>query len=1242
MHPSGPFSGRRRWRSSLIAAAVAAPVLATTFQATAHGSTPEPPAVPDDPSSRHQVTLVTGDIVTVTTLPDGTQTADVDRPDSAVGGVRMQETGGHLYVIPEEAVGLLGADELDPRLFDVTALIDMGYDDAGTRTVPLIASYTRAKARGATAPRAPQGSRTVRRLPVIDGAALAAPKPTVRTFWTSVAPTPNLTDPTPSLSGGVAKLWLDGRVQVNLKESVPQIGAPTAWAQGLDGAGVTVAVLDTGIDANHPDLATQIDDTASFVPGEGMTDINGHGTHVASTIVGTGAASDGDFKGVAPGADLIVGKVLGGPEGSGQDSWVMAGMEWAAQSGARVVSMSLGDVAPSDGSDPMSQAVDNLSQQYGTLFVIAAGNSGPESISSPGAAASALTVGAVDKQDALAYFSSTGPLTQSGALKPDISAPGVDITAARSQDMTDGETGMYRTISGTSMATPHVSGAAAILAQEHPGWSGEQLKEQLMSSSHGLDPAYSPYEVGTGRVDVAAAISNTVRGTGSLFFGNYTWPHGEEDVATTHDLTFTNTGDEDVTLDLALTGGENAFTLGESTVTVPAGAKATVPVTGDPQSAGLGRHIGYVVGTDAATGAPVTRTSVALLEEDERYDLDIKLVDRDGNPAAAWVAVNQAGDPMGAWGEYVDGEKTLRLPPGTYSLTTYLDVKGEWRDRSGLAVLVDPETVLDENAEVVLDAREARLLQTTAPQRTEDRQRKVDLSITDETGLEFRSAYAVSPETDDVYVSPTDPLTHGSFILTTRWRKGEPMLTLGGHHGLGTVDTIAQRGSTVGTRTDSVATAFAGAGSAADYQGLNARGRIAVVQRTDAVGPEERAAAAVAAGAIALVVVNDGIGGLNEYVGSVPIPIAGVHRDAGAALVALAKRGTRLTLTQKKFPDYVYDLTRDYPDQVPDRAMVYRPSQRDLAKVDAQYYAVKPSVSSGYRYDVTLSPSLGFEELEQHPSTRVEWVTPGQKWVESHAQGIDTPLYWPMVSGVASFARGETARLDWFRPTIRPGFSDSFGVFNSRAQDYMTFNVQPWSSFNERVELGGFLPWGETPTHLQVFQGDTLIHDNIYSSDMQWKEVPAGNLPYRAVLDAERPADIFRLSTRTHTEWEFMSDTVDSDYFEPFSVMELDYRLETDLRGDIRAGAKQRISVLPSSMDLGTVPGKLTHVSLDVSFDGGVTWRKVSLGRDSGGWWTGRFDTPRRPGGFVSVRASAATNAGYSIEQEVVSAYGLR
>src|SRR5689334_11909951 len=144
MHLSVPSSGWRRERASLLVVAVATPLLSVTLQGTAHGSVAEPAPAHDDPSARHKVTLVTGDVVTLTTLADGRQIADVKRPSGALGGVRMHESGGDLYVIPEEAVGLLGAHELDPRLFDVTGLVEMGYDHAGTRTVPLIAEYTRA------------------------------------------------------------------------------------------------------------------------------------------------------------------------------------------------------------------------------------------------------------------------------------------------------------------------------------------------------------------------------------------------------------------------------------------------------------------------------------------------------------------------------------------------------------------------------------------------------------------------------------------------------------------------------------------------------------------------------------------------------------------------------------------------------------------------------------------------------------------------------------------------------------------------------------------------------------------------------------------------------------------------------------------------------------------------------------------------------------------------------------------
>jgi subtilisin family serine protease len=158
----------------------------------------------------------------------------------------------------------------------------------------------------------------------------------------------------------------------------------------------------------------------------------------------------------------------------------MAGMSWAVSQHAAIVSMSLGG-DPGDGTSPLERAVDELSSTSTTLFVIAAGNSGPEpgTITSPGAAASALTVGAVDGTDAMADFSSRGPLIN-GVIKPNIVAPGVNIVAARAAGTSLGDPvdDNYTALSGTSMATPHVAGIAAILKQEHPTWSGASSSPQ--------------------------------------------------------------------------------------------------------------------------------------------------------------------------------------------------------------------------------------------------------------------------------------------------------------------------------------------------------------------------------------------------------------------------------------------------------------------------------------------------------------------------------------------------------------------------------------------------------------------------------------------------------------------------------------------------------------------------------------------------------------------------------------------
>ncbi|HEY0701033.1 MAG TPA: S8 family serine peptidase, partial [Micromonospora sp.] len=510
----------RTRRPTLLGVALAG-TLVVTGGGTANGQPPASGAgqvtvaTPPSAATTAQVTLINGDVVTVTTR-DGKPAITVTGHDGPSGDFRSYSVGDDVYVVPAEVEPYLASGQLDQRLFNVTGLIAQGYDDAHSSSIPLIVRHPKG-ATGKATPATPAGSRVKRSLPSVRGTAIATDKKQAATFWEAVDDdTARARTPKAKLSGGVEHIWLDGRVTTLLDVSVPQIGAPAAWAAGYDGTGVKVAVLDTGVDPNHPDLAGKIVDSRSFIPGESVQDGHGHGTHVAATIAGSGAASGGKNKGVAPGAQLVVGKVLSNG-GAGGESEIIAGMDWAAHSGAKVVSMSLGGTA-FDGPDPMAEAVDNLTAETGVLFTIAAGNSGSEgaeTIGSPGIAASALTVGAVDDADAVTYFSSRGP-SISGGLKPEITAPGWQIVAARAAGTSMGTPvdAHYTSASGTSMATPHVAGAAAILAQQHPDWTPTRLKNHLISTAK-TTAGVSVYEQGGGRTDLSRAVRQPVSGSGA-------------------------------------------------------------------------------------------------------------------------------------------------------------------------------------------------------------------------------------------------------------------------------------------------------------------------------------------------------------------------------------------------------------------------------------------------------------------------------------------------------------------------------------------------------------------------------------------------------------------------------------------------------------------------------------------------------------------------------------------------------
>jgi serine protease AprX len=320
-----------------------------------------------------------------------------------------------------------------------------------------------------------------------------------------------------------------------------EVNAVQVWSQGTTGRGVTVAVLDSGVAAD-PDLAqpaNRILASVNFADQRLVGDPGGHGTHVAGIIAGNGTRSAGEFVGIAPESNIVDVRVLGST-GSGRISSVVRGIEWVlahrSTYNIRVINLSFGAPTPTSyRTDPMSAAVE-IAWRRGLVVVAAAGNSGParDTTASPGIDPYVVTVGAADdhgtispRDDTLAPFSSWG--TANSNAKPDLVAPGRRIVSIRVPGSAldklfpdrvvvakNGST--YLRLSGTSMAAPVVSGAVALLLQNRPSLTPDQVKALLVGTTQpfGQDSAVAlpdPAAAGRGLLDTFAAVRAQVAGS---------------------------------------------------------------------------------------------------------------------------------------------------------------------------------------------------------------------------------------------------------------------------------------------------------------------------------------------------------------------------------------------------------------------------------------------------------------------------------------------------------------------------------------------------------------------------------------------------------------------------------------------------------------------------------------------------------------------------------------------------------
>ncbi len=1242
----------------LAVAALVAPVVPPTAGASpapAGGSGSAQPLAGGSPTTgageTHEVTLLTGDVVILQIAPGGQQSAWIEKPAQPDGTQRspqIYEQDGHVHVVPAEAAPYLKSGALDQNLFNVTLLAKQGLSDEAQSSLPLLLQ-SRGGPSGAV-PAVPTGARKVRTLDSIASVSVTAEKPRIRTVWDSLrgphAAAANATDARFATAG---RVWLNGMVKATAQAGVSQIGAPEAWAAGYNGKGVHVAVLDTGYDPTHPDLAGRVTKEHNFStdqdpPGETAVDGNGHGTHVAATIAGTGKASGGAYEGVAPGADLWIGKVLDN-DGNGPEDQIIAGMQWAAESGADVISMSLGTPGISDGTDPMSQALNQLSASTGALFVVAAGNSGPgeQTVTSPGSADLALTVGAVDGSDHAASFSSRGPRFGDMAVKPEVVAPGVDVVSARAAGTSEGNLldSYYTTLSGTSMATPHVAGAAAILAQEHQSWTAAELKAQLVATSKTLADQPVTFQ-GAGRVDVAAAVADPVTVDQAVL----SLGHVAQDASpVTRTVTYSNPTGKAITLRLSaeVRGSgvdENVkphLAFDRNTLSVPAHGTASARVTLSPGQTGSGIYGGQLVAEGPHNDV---HSVISFAVDGPSRTITVNAVDRSGKPAFGTVDVwnEDTGEYTRAF--VVDGTATTQVPDGTYTLMTTMG------ESQFLAPTQTVASDLDQSvhSDLVLnyDARDGNPAKVDTP-------READLeswgSMWTRT-VGGRSLTAWGPNGtygQQLYVIAGKKAREGSFAFTTQWQLTQPMLTArisGGVRVSPNASFASAHDPFVGSRT--LPLVYAGTGTADEFAAVDARGKIALVTRSDA-GMLAQVLAAKAAGATLLMIQNTQPGPWREDLFRPQgLPTYRLDQAAGAQLRAALAANPALTLDVTGLSDSTYNYELVFPESALPSRPTYHVDQRSLATVVSDYRQNSARMVDNESWiphvgDVGLGDSMSMPR--NGPVVRTEYLsTNGVSWQRFAHPHMLANMYWTW-SDSHQYKAGDTDHQLWWGPLVAPGVppiagAEQGGAPVARFRDAIRMVIPHYYYGGTRY---GFIQnqLGDT-SELELRRGGEVVGKATWP--VAQFTVPADRAEYELSLSVQNGSNNFvDTSVRTESTWRFESARSSS----PRTVLplvQLQYDIDANGYNEVPSGTAYPLTITPAYQPGATGPGRFT-VTAQVSYDDGTTWSNAPV-QSAHGQFRAMMPAAAAPG-FATVRVVATDAAGNRLTQQIDRAWRI-
>ena len=925
--------------------------------------------------------------------------------------------------------------------------------------------------------------------------------------------------------------------------------------------------------------------------------------------------------------------------------------------------------------------------------MIAAGNSGPSAgtVGTPGIAADALTVANTTKTDQLAQtFSSRGPLPYDRVAKPDLAAPGTAIAAARAAGTALGPTvdQHYTRLSGTSMATPHVSGAAAILAQQHPDWSGQRIKATLMST--GTDAGLTVFEQGAGRLDVARAVRQQIASTTTgLDYGRI---QEGADGELTKQVSYTNDGTEPVTLTLTATLRDTRgdHLTAPAQLTVPAGGTATADVTLRPAGLAQASYSGVVLAT--ADGVAL-RTLVAMVRGPKLYPVrvEVRFPDQPGTVDANLTAFDARtgafarGTLTELWSDPWRAYGTIMLPAGRWQVGSFSIWHDQHTGEPNWMDLVTPEADVSGPTEIVLDGKLARPADVVTDRPSETVGQSTGITRVSDSGAVTRRGMHVRHGTV-MRLLPSAKVRSGQLITNVESSRVAPRVTMTveGRSRLAMQPVYywpyrTEPGFTAGRRIR-----LADLGERVDPGELTGiRGAIVLLDLTWAAGhaecslPKATIEQLKAAGAVGVLQTSDECSGKHPFpwYDAAPsvLPIASLRTAEAAALRKITGPVT-LTVTSTPMTPYLYHLAVVSEERIPAQPTA-RVRDHELARIPTTYKAAEPGLAQhfiGATKQVNLH-QIGFARnlVTPVPTVREELVgpiRPGVLWNRSMQLGFGDGVI-ARTARVTKLRAGRMPAEEWgsaprgVGPAAVPGGTAGFTphAWCFACRDGDTLYVAPMYNDPDPAVISGDPAQNLGPISVDGPAGTTTLSRDgeqlpvkLYSGRFPSYTLPAGDGRYTLSTDWAKPG----AGERVRTDWTFSSarsagpalsgQRCLTSWLEPARgnpcavqrLLHLRYRTPVDLTNRAARGPAV-LQVTPYYES--AAPVRLRSIAVSVSTDDGANWRQVSAIR-AGDRYLALFSTPwSGPAGqAVSVKVDAVDADGNTISQVLDQAWALR